>query len=144
MIAPIRVKTATAPKEARQPMRSATAPVMKRPQKPPTLDPATLRVEGWIPGGARTFTFASSLPVKSYPLVLHCEEDESSTWKWVAGGETSPAYELAPRVVPPRRATVAGRCFALGFDRVLPHGPAPLLRVISRQLDRGCVLVDLA
>jgi hypothetical protein len=92
---------------------------------------ATMRVEGWIPGGARTFTFASSLPVKSYPLVLHCEEDESSTWKWVAGGETSPVYELAPRVVPPRRATVARRCFALGFDHVLPHGPAPLLLVAA-------------
>jgi hypothetical protein len=92
---------------------------------------ATLRVEGWIPGGARTFTFASSLPVKSYPLVLHCEEDESSTWKWVAGGETSPAYELAPRVVPPPRTAVARRCFALGFDHVLPHGPAPLLLVAA-------------
>ncbi|MBV8201663.1 MAG: hypothetical protein JOZ15_13660 [Acidobacteria bacterium] len=92
---------------------------------------ATLRVEGWIPGGARAFTFATSLPVKSYPLVLHCEEDESSTWRWVAGGETSPAYRLPPRVVPPPRAAVARRGFALGFDRVLPHGPAPLLLVAA-------------
>ncbi len=88
---------------------------------------ATMRVAGWIPGGARSFTFASSLRIKSYPLVLHCEEDESSTWRWVAGGETSPAYELARRVVPPPSSTLARRCFATGFDHVLPHGPAPLL-----------------
>jgi hypothetical protein len=92
---------------------------------------ATLRVAGWIPGGARSFNFSSSLPVKSYPLVLHCEDDESSTWRWVAGGETSPAYQLAARVVPPPRAAVAWRCFALGFDHVLPHGPAPLLLVAA-------------
>src|ERR1700687_43855 len=92
---------------------------------------ATLRVEGWIPGGARVFTFASSLPVKSYPLVLRCEDDESATWRWVAGGEISPPYELAARVVPPRRAAVARRCFALGCGRVLPHGPLPLLLVVA-------------
>jgi hypothetical protein len=92
---------------------------------------ATLRVEGWISGGARVFTFASSLPVKSYPLVLRCEDDESATWRWVAGGETSPPYELAARVVPPRRTAVARRAFALGFGRVLPHGPLALLLVAA-------------
>jgi hypothetical protein len=92
---------------------------------------ATLRVEGWIPGGARVFSFASSLPVKAYPLVLRCEDDESSTWRWVAGGETSPPYELAVRVVPPRPIAVARRCFALGFGGVLPHGPLPLLLVAA-------------
>jgi hypothetical protein len=88
---------------------------------------ATLLVEGWVPGGARTFTFASSLRVKSYPLVLSCEGDESSTWKWVAGGEVSPPYQLAARVVPPPRAALARRWFGAGFSGVLPHGPAPLL-----------------
>jgi len=92
---------------------------------------ATLRVQGWIPGGARVFTIASSLPVKSYPLVLRCEDDESSTWRWVAGGATSPGYGLAPRVVPPPPAAVARRGFAPGFTRVLPHGPVPLLLVAA-------------
>ncbi len=92
---------------------------------------ATLLVEGWIPGGARGFTFASSLRVKSYPLVLRCEGDESSSWRWMAGGETSAPFQLAAGVVPPPRIAVARRCFALGFDRVLPHGPAPLLLVAA-------------
>jgi hypothetical protein len=92
---------------------------------------ATLLIEGWVPGGARVFTFASSLPVKSYPLVLSCEGDESSTWRWVAGGETSPPYQLAARVVPPPRAAVARRWFETGFARVLPHGPLPLLLVAA-------------
>src|ERR1700687_4326995 len=82
---------------------------------------ATLRVEGWIPGGARVFTFASSLPVKSYPLVLRCEDDESATWRWVAGGEIRPPYELAARGVPPRRGAVGTRCFALRGEP--PAGP---------------------
>jgi len=92
---------------------------------------ATLLVEGWIPGGARGFTFASSLRVKSYPLVLRCEGDESSSWRWMAGGETSAPFRLAAGVVPPPRIAVARRCFVLGFDRVLPHGPAPLLLVAA-------------
>lgn len=92
---------------------------------------ATLFVEGWIPGGARRFTFASSLRVKSYPLVLRCEGDESSSWRWMAGGETSAPFQLTASVVPPPRIAVARRCFALGFDRVLPHGPAPLLLVAA-------------
>jgi hypothetical protein len=92
---------------------------------------ATLVVEGWIPGGARAFTFASNLAVKSYPLVLRSEGDESSAWRWVAGGETSPPFHLAARVVPPPRIALARRRFALGFERVLPHGPAPLLLVAA-------------
>ncbi|HEV3074492.1 MAG TPA: HupE/UreJ family protein [Thermoanaerobaculia bacterium] len=92
---------------------------------------ATLLVAGWIPGGARGFTFASSLRVKSYPLVLRCEGDESSSWRWMAGGETSAPFQLAAGVVPPPRIAFARRCFALGFDRVLPHGPAPLLLVAA-------------
>src|SRR5260370_4661544 len=108
---------------------------------------ATMHVEGWIPGGARVFTLASSLPVKSYPLVLHCEDDESSTWRWVAGGATSPAYELAARVVPPQPAIVARRSFAPGFVHVLPHGPVPLLLVAAIFLlarPPGAALVMLA
>jgi hypothetical protein len=98
---------------------------------PGGLARATLRVEGWIPGGARVFSFASSLPVKSYPLVLSYEGDESSTWRWVAGGETSPPYRLAARVVPPTRGVVARRWFAAGFARVLPHGALQLLLVAA-------------
>jgi hypothetical protein len=33
--------SATAPNDARQPNKSATAPVAKRPQNPPTLEPET-------------------------------------------------------------------------------------------------------
>jgi hypothetical protein len=98
---------------------------------PGGLARATLRVESWIPGGARVFSFTSSLPVKSYPLVLNCEGDESSTWRWVAGGETSPPYRLAARVVPPTRGAVARRWFETGFARVLPHGALQLLLVAA-------------
>jgi hypothetical protein len=49
----------------------------------------------------------------------------------MAGGETSAPFRLAAGVVPPPRFGLARRCFALGFDRVLPHGPAPLLLVAA-------------
>jgi hypothetical protein len=108
---------------------------------------ATLRVAGWIPGGARAFTFKSSLPIKAYPLVLSCEGDEASTWRWVAGGQTSPPYPLAARVVPPSRAAVARRGFELGFAGILPHGPTALLLVAAMfLLARGVsgALLELA
>lgn len=92
---------------------------------PPTR--ATLVVDGWIPGGARAFTLKSSLPVKAYPLVLRCEGDESSIWKWVAGGEVSPPYALPARVVPPAPAALSRRGFELGFAGILPYGPTALL-----------------
>jgi hypothetical protein len=63
--------------------------------------------------------------------VLRCEGDESSSWRWMAGGETSAPFQLAAWVVPPSRTALARRCFALGFSRVLPHGPAPLLLVAA-------------
>ena len=87
----------------------------------------TLRVTGWIPGGARSFTFESSLPVKSFPLVLNCEGDESSTWQWLSGGTASPPFHLAARVVPPPRLSVLRRGLAQGFGAVLPAGPAVVL-----------------
>jgi hypothetical protein len=90
-----------------------------------------LDVDGWIPGGARRFTFASSLPVRTYPLVLRCEGDDVSAWRWVAGGETSPPFALAPRVVPPPAAAVARSWAARGFAAVLPHGPEALLLVAT-------------
>jgi hypothetical protein len=90
---------------------------------------ATLRVEGPIPGGAHTFTFRSTLKVPSYPLVLGCEGDDTSSWKWVEGGATSPPFPLASRVVPPSRSTVLRQAGQLGWSAVLPHGPALLLLV---------------
>ncbi len=91
----------------------------------------TMIVEGRIPGGARTFTLESALAVKTYPLVLNCEGDESSSWKWVEGGKPSPPFTLAPNVVPPPRSRVLRRAFERGFAGVLPHGPAQLLIVAA-------------
>jgi hypothetical protein len=90
-----------------------------------------VNVDGWIPGGARRFTFSSSLPVRTYPLVLRCEGDDVSVWHWVAGGEVSPPFALAPRVVPPPAAAVARSWAARGFAAVLPHGPEVLLLVAA-------------
>jgi hypothetical protein len=90
-----------------------------------------MRVEGWIPPGAHTFTLTSALPGKPYPLVLNNEGDELSVWKWIDSGATSQPFRLAPAVLPPASAAVA-RIFALrGAASVLPHGPAALLLVAA-------------
>jgi hypothetical protein len=101
---------------------------------PDVGDPAaparvTMIVEGWLPGGARTFTLETALAVKTYPLVLNCEGDEVSSWKWVEGGKPSPPYALAANVVPPPRSLLLRGAFERGFASVLPYGPAWLLAV---------------
>jgi hypothetical protein len=103
---------------------------------PDTGDPAaparvTMIVAGWIPGGSHSFTLETSLAVKTYPLVLNCEGDETSSWKWVEGGKASPPFALAPGVVPPPRSLVLRQAFGRGFGSVLPHGPAQLLVVAA-------------
>jgi hypothetical protein len=103
---------------------------------PDTGDPAaparvTMIVAGWIPGGSHSFTLETSLAVKTYPLVLTCEGDETSSWKWVEGGKPSPPFALAPGVVPPPRSLVLRQAFARGFGSVLPHGPAQILVVAA-------------
>jgi hypothetical protein len=92
---------------------------------------ATMMVTGWIPGGARAFTLKTSMAVRYYPLILSCEGDELSTWRWVEGGQLSPPFALAPRVVPPPRAAVWRSWFERGFAGVLPHGPLALLLVAA-------------
>jgi hypothetical protein len=110
---------------------------------PAALRRATMLITGWTPGGARTFTLRSALRVRSYPLVLSSEGDELSTWRWVEGGQTSPAFALAPRVVPPPRALIGRRWLARGFAAVVPHGPVVLLLVVSLFLLAGRPAVAL-
>jgi hypothetical protein len=106
-----------------------------------------LRLAGWIPGGARSFTFTSTLKTPRYPLVLAVEGDETSLWKWVDGQRTSPPFALPARVVPPTSRAVALRSLRLGFDGVLPRGTAAVLFVLAVFLLAGGVaplLVQLA
>ncbi|HVT60087.1 MAG TPA: HupE/UreJ family protein [Thermoanaerobaculia bacterium] len=106
-----------------------------------------LRLAGWIPGGARSFTFTSALKTPRYPLVLAVEGDETSLWKWVDGQRTSPPFALPARVVPPTSRAVALRSLRLGFDGVLPRGTAAVLFVLAVFLLAGGVaplLVQLA
>lgn len=91
----------------------------------------TLRLSGTIPGGARTFTWKSTMPQGAYPLILKNEGDESAEWKWLKGGETSPPFTLAKEVVPPTRSEVMKLYLGLGFTHILPGGLDHVLFVLG-------------
>lgn len=91
-----------------------------------------IRLQGPIPGGARTFQLTESFPVGSYPLILKTEGDESSAWQWQEGGGAPGApFELAKAVVPPTRREVIRLYLALGFTHILPGGLDHVLFVLG-------------
>lgn len=99
------------------------------PEEPPGR--ITLRLHGPIPGGARAFTWKSTMALGSYPLVLQNEGDESSEWKWLEKDGESAPFPLAKAVVPPTRAEVVKLYLKLGFTHILPEGPDHVLFVLG-------------
>lgn len=107
------------------------------PAGPPSDDPfapvprPTLHLVGDIPGGARTFTWSTTLPLGTYALVAQSEGDAVPARQWLIGpGESRPA-PLAARSVPPTRAQVAGQYLVLGFTHILPKGLDHILFVLG-------------
>lgn len=92
-----------------------------------------LRLLGGIPPGSRSFNWSHALALGTYPLVLHNEGDESSIWRWLEGGATSPPFELKAGLAPPppSRGEIVRRYFALGFTHILPHGTDHILFVLG-------------
>jgi hypothetical protein len=94
-------------------------------------DRVTVRLQGDIPGGARSFRWTNTIKVGSYPLVLKNAGDESSSWQWLDAGAESQPFALAKEVVPPTRWEVARRFLRLGFTHVVPQGPDLILFVLG-------------
>ncbi|HEV7517303.1 MAG TPA: hypothetical protein VGR07_13455, partial [Thermoanaerobaculia bacterium] len=70
---------------------------------PPADDPfapppkLTLHLTGATPPGARAATFATAIPVGSYPVAFRNEGDAMPTRRWQKAGEAGAAFPLSPR-----------------------------------------------
>jgi HupE / UreJ protein len=105
---------------------------------PPTADDpperATLRFQGPLPAGSRTFNWkedGSLGRLGTYPLILQIEGEESSVWQWLDAGATSPDFSLAKAAVPPTRSAVVRQYLTLGFTHIVPEGPDHILFVLG-------------
>ncbi|HSP33866.1 MAG TPA: HupE/UreJ family protein [Thermoanaerobaculia bacterium] len=91
----------------------------------------TVRYSGQIPTRVATFTWGYHLTYAAYALAVQNEGDALPAMQWLDGAETSRAFPLAARVVPPTRWQVAQQYLALGFTHILPHGLDHILFVLG-------------
>ena len=88
-----------------------------------------LRMTGEIPGGARTFTWSSSLKLGSYLLTVRLPGEEPER-AWMEGGDSSPAFSLKGAATP-TRWEIARQYLVLGFTHILPKGTDHILFVLG-------------
>lgn len=90
--------------------------------------PAKMRLRGRTPDGARSFRWAYSLVVGSYPLVVQSAAGPPVT-RWIVGAQET-TVELTPRSAA-SRGQVALQYLALGFTHILPKGLDHILFVLG-------------
>ena len=105
---------------------------------PPTEDGPTapdgtalgvMRLDGRVPPGAETFSFAYGLIMDPYPLLIRDRSDEVITYWNVGEYETEPM--LLGELTPPTRWQVVGTYLQLGFTHIVPKGLDHILFVIG-------------
>ena len=90
-----------------------------------------LSLTGVIPGGARAFSWSSSLKLGTYLLTVRTEGESEPARQWLEGGETSRPFVLAAAMSPPTRLEVARQYLALGFTHIVPKGTDHILFVLG-------------
>ncbi len=97
---------------------------------PGTSQPATIRLTGDVPEGARTFLWSYSLTYTTYAFSIKHERDERPVTLWLEGGAESAPFDLR-RETTTTRTQVALRYLALGFTHILPKGLDHILFVLG-------------
>ena len=99
----------------------------------PTAPDGTLlgvmRLDGRVPPGAETFSFAYGLIMDPYPLLIRDRSDEVVTYWNVGEYETEPM--LLGELTPPTRWQVVGTYLGLGFTHIVPKGLDHILFVVG-------------
>jgi len=90
-----------------------------------------LCLTGAIPGGARTFSWSSSLKLGTYLLTVRTEGESEPARQWLEGGEASRPVLIAAAIVAPTRLEVARQYLALGFTHIVPKGTDHILFVLG-------------
>ena len=89
----------------------------------------TMRLEGRMPEGTRTFRFGYPLIIDPYPLMIQTGDDGWIT-SWIDGRYESETFELAA-LLPPTGWMVAQTYLGLGFTHILPLGLDHILFVVG-------------
>jgi hypothetical protein len=92
---------------------------------------STLRLQGRIPPGSKTFTWSNTVRLGSYLLTLASEGEEEVERQWLTDGQESRAFRLGQAVVPPTRGEVLVSYFLLGYTHILPKGQDHILFVLG-------------
>ena len=79
-----------------------------------------MRLDGRVPPGAETFSFAYGLIMDAYPLLIRDRSDEVVTYWNVGEYETEPMR--LGELTPPTRWQVVGTYLGLGFTHIVPKG----------------------
>ena len=79
-----------------------------------------MRLDGRVPPGAETFSFAYGLVMDAYPLLIRDRGDEVVTYWNVGEYETEPM--MLGELTPPTRRQVVGTYLGLGFTHIVPKG----------------------
>ena len=96
------------------------------PDDPPL---GTMRLQGQMPEGLRTFRWSYGYIIDPYPLLIQAGDGEWVT-SWVNGEYDSETFELAA-LRPPTRWMVVQTYLRLGFTHILPKGLDHILFVIG-------------
>ena len=88
-----------------------------------------MRLDGRVPPGAETFSFAYGLIMDAYPLLIRDRSDEVVTYWNVGEHETEPM--LLGELTPPTRWQVVGTYLGLGFTHIVPKGLDHILFVMG-------------
>ena len=80
----------------------------------------TMRIDGRVPPGAETFSFAYGLVMDAYPLLIRDRGDAVITYWNIGEYETEPMR--LGELTPPTRRQVVGTYLGLGFTHIVPKG----------------------
>ena len=90
-----------------------------------------LHLQGKIPPGARTFTWANAGAPGAYMLTIHEEGPAEVVRQWLEGPAESEPYRLGTVVRAMTRGQVIRTYLELGFTHILPKGTDHILFVLG-------------
>jgi len=104
-------------------------PTTEGPMAPDDTLLGTMRIDGRVPEGAATFSFAFGLIMDPYPLLIREGDDEVITY-WNVGEFETDVFDLGA-LTPPTRWEVVRTYLHLGYTHILPKGLDHILFVIG-------------
>jgi hypothetical protein len=88
------------------------------------------RLEGRVPGGAKSFSWSHSLPIGTYLFGIE-EPGAEVAWHWLEGGGEPYTHAFRNPAPAPARAEVMRQYLELGFTHILPKGLDHILFVLG-------------